>query len=591
MRRFAVLAQALAVVAQNYTNVFPSSSSTGYLNWLWDRALSIDYQKTTNLQLGGRFTQTLSPSTYYEIKLNSLWTKLTEGSTPAPGSVPDSLIVNSQHSQVDWDKVIPQVITAPDGFSYLKGDDGFKDQLTRTISLDAALTSQVTKSHLLNGGAHANLYHIDVTNSLNTRRGAGGPTEFYKINPFEAALYAQDKMEFEGLIANVGLRWDLWSAGRSYYNNQFSPFLITDSAGNPINNPAQAPQTNAPIVARLQPRAGISFPVSLKTVFHLNYGSFMQRPSFQYVISQRVQQGLMTPIQLGNPRLTPETTNSYDVGVTQGLMEGFTLDVSGYYKDVKNLIDQATFTSVKTGATYTTWFNRDYADIRGFRVALTKRRGAFTGSINYQFGVATGKSATTSYAPVAFTQDTSGGISTSSTKVPVRDILLDFDRTHNLIINLAYETSPGWGPQLGGMYPFENFVLSSYSILRSGRPYTSPSNPTLINGSRSPGEYNTNIRLTRRIPNFFGTAATIYFEVFNLFDNKILNYDYVFATPTANTTSNITQRYEKYPIDDPKNGILYWPDTSPPLPWGVDQSFLIYSNSPRSFNLGMVIEL
>ena len=141
------------------------------------------------------------------------------------------------------------------------------------------------------------------------------------------------------------------------------------------------------------------------------------------------------------------------------------------------------------------------------------------------------------------------------------------------------------------MYPFENFVLSSYSFLRSGRPYTSPSNPTLINGSRSPGEYNTNIRLTRRIPNFFGTAATIYFEVFNLFDNKILNYDYVFATPTANTTSNITQRYEKYPIDDPKNGILYWPDTSPPLPWGVDQSFLIYSNSPRSFNLGMVIEL
>jgi len=127
---------------------------------------------------------------------------------------------------------------------------------------------------------------------------------------------------------------------------------------------------------------------------------------------------------------------------------------------------------------------------------------------------------------------------------------------------------------------------------RSGRPYTSPSNPKLINGSRTPAEYNTNIRLTKRFTNLWGfQTATIYFEVFNLFDNKILNYDYIFATPDAMSVSTVTQLYEQYGVDSP-NGIKYWnasPNYSPKF--SVDQSFLIYSNSPRSFNLGVSFEL
>jgi outer membrane receptor protein involved in Fe transport len=349
-------------------------------------------------------------------------------------------------------------------------------------------------------------------------------------------------------------------------------------------------RSHTPLLGRLQPRVGISFPVSVNTVFHLNYGSFMQRPSFQYMVSSRIQQGVGALVQLGNPQLKPETTNSYDVGIMQGFGSGFTLDVSGYYKDVKNLVEQVTYTS--SSWSYLTWFNRDYADIRGVRVALTKRRGNMTGSINYQYSVATGKSATTSNAPVAFTENTqTHEVEANTEKVPVRDILLDFDRTHNFILNLAYSTSESEGPMMFGVHPFEDLTLSSNSFFRSGRPYTSPNNPKLINGARTPWEYNTNMRLTKKVNNFFGTAATFYAEVFNLFDQKILNYSYIFATANANTTTNTMSNYEKYAIDDPQHGIQYWPDTNPPLPWGVDQSFLIYSNAPRSFNFGMSIEL
>jgi outer membrane receptor protein involved in Fe transport len=297
------------------------------------------------------------------------------------------------------------------------------------------------------------------------------------------------------------------------------------------------------------------------------------------------------PVILGNPRLLPQITNSYDIGVTQGLGEGFTLDVSGYYKDVKNLLQQANFTNDLTPEQVSSYYNLDYADIRGFRLALTKRRGPVSGSINYQYSVATGKSATVTAATPAFNRDMSGGVTTDLSNVPIRDILLDFDRTHNLIVNLAYMTDPEWGPEVLGGHPLADITLSAISSFRSGRPYTSPSNLKLINAMRSPNEYNTNARLTKRIRNFFGVNATFYIEVFNFFNDKILNYDYVFARPTSTNPNLALSYYENYGIDDRNNGIRYWWDKGKQGPFAVDQSFLIYDNEPRSFSFGFSIDL
>ncbi|MDR3611534.1 MAG: TonB-dependent receptor [Ignavibacteriaceae bacterium] len=570
--------------ALDNTNVFPSQNSLGFYNWMWDRILSINYQKNENIQLGLRFSKALDKSTFYDIKLNSLITNNTVGSAPAPSSVADSLIYPKPI--IDWDKVLVGATTSPDLFYYLKGDDNFKNEKTRTYSLDASMTSQVTKSHLLNGGIQFNAYTIDVNDAASTQTGSGGAISVYSAHPYEGALYIQDKMEFEGMIANVGLRLDVWNSGLNYYTNLFAPYkLIMDSIGVRYDA-ASASQAKSPIIARLQPRVGVSFPVGEFTVFHANYGSFMQRPSFQYVVGATVQQGSNMPQILGNPRLEPQITNSYDVGIMQGLVAGFTLDISGYYKDVKNLVEAANFTSNK-GLTYTSYYNRDNADIRGFRVALAKKSGFVSGSINYQYSVATGKSATADYAPPSFIQDLDGNVTTNNDKVPLKDVLLGFDRTHNLTVNLVFDSDEllrSLGSDLNlGTY------LSLNMFARSGLPYTSPSNPKLINGSRTPAEYNTNLRLTKRLTNFWGIqAVNIYFEVFNLFNNKILNYDYIFATPNALAVSTVTQLYEQNGID----GIKYWNANPNYIPkFSVDQSFLIYSNQPRSFNLGVSLEL
>jgi hypothetical protein len=91
-------------------------------------------------------------------------------------------------------------------------------------------------------------------------------------------------MEFQGMIANLGLRFDLWYSGVDYYTDLYTPFGSRTPWDGSIR---RSFRESPPMHARLQPRLGVSFPISDTTVFHLNYGSFMQRPSFQYIVSER----------------------------------------------------------------------------------------------------------------------------------------------------------------------------------------------------------------------------------------------------------------------------------------------------------------
>ncbi len=579
----------------NFENYF--SSGTGFYYWVWDRILGVQYRKQTNHQLGIRYTKALSAKTFYDIKLNSLRTNNRLGTSPWYDVITPEVrnmetgtsIITRTGNLLFYQNMQGRV------FAYLGNQYGnFTNEQTTTISLDASFTSQVTNSHLLNGGIQANYYFLNVDNITNINSKGSITQTKYNGEPWDLGVYIQDKMEFEGMIAKVGLRWDVWNSNNMYFEDLFNPFAVRDDQGNvtSVQDPDRAPKLKAKPIGRLQPRVGISFPVSVNTVFHLNYGLFLQRPSFQYMIGSRMNMGTtyITPNTIGNPRLKPQSTNSYDVGLLQGLGEGFTLDISGWYKDVKNLVEQVTFTDEKIGMSYNSYYNRDYADIRGFRLVLSKKRGVLTGSLNYQYSVATGKSSSPTNAPWAIIRDNEGKISEDNKRVPVRDVLLNFDRTHNLILTMSYATSSKFGPKIFGEYPFASTVISVRSFARSGRPYTPSQQATQINTKRTPNEYNTDIRVSKTIKNLFGMQATVYAEVFNMFNNKIYNYSYLFNTANRIDGNPNLTRYEQYAFHDMDNGVLYWDDYSYGSAYAVDHSFVLYSNAPRSYTIGVVIE-
>lgn len=549
-----------------------SYSSGGFYRWIYDRVIGANKVLDRSAGLGLNFSQIVSDRTFYEINLNGMHTRLKEGvDVIDPDRFRDDIYDRAVWERLYWD----------DGFRTGVMDDDFFDENSWTWSLTGSITSQATNNHQIKAGVQGNLYDINVENRLNHSSRSSAVREFYAAKPYEGALYVQDKMEFEGMIANLGLRLDFYDQNVKYYIDTFSPFRDPD---NPALIDEQAAATaKTPLVARLQPRLGFSFPINERAVFHLNYGNYLKRPGLEHLIGQRTtlfneNLGTVEPRRLGNPRLEPEETKSYDVGLVFGFARGFTLDVSGYYKDVKNLIQRIVYIDANDNL-YETTGNRDYADIRGFSLRLNKKRGFLSGSVRYHFSVATGKnSSPTGRSPIVDEDN-------DRTQTPsARDILLNYDRRHALVLVAGLNTPNAWGPTIAGKRPLGAIRVNILHNSRSGRPYT-PSellgdNFAKLNTERTPAEHNTDLKITKsfRLPRQ-GTRLSVFAEVFNLFNKRIYNYNRVFLD------AETLRRYEngediEYALPDSNNPNL-----------AAVQTFRIYNNLPRSTRLGLVVEL
>ena len=547
-----------------------SYSSGGFYRWIYDRVIGANKVWDRSAGLGLVFSQLLSDRTYYEFTLNGMQTRLDEGvDVIDPNRFRDDITDGSVWERLYWE----------DGFRTGVMDDDFFDEVSWTYSAVGFINSQVSNNHQIKAGLQANLYNIDVENRLNHSSSTSAVEEFFRAKPYEGAVYVQDKMEFQGMITNVGLRLDFYNQNVSYFTDTFSPFR---DPSNPARiNESVAATSETPTVVRLQPRLGFSFPISERAVFHLNYGNYLKRPSMESLIGRRTtlfndNLGTVEPRRLGNPLLKPEETKSYDVGLVLGVARGFTLDVSGYFKDVKNLIQRVVYIDANDNL-YESLGNRDYANIRGFSLRLNKRQGVLSGSVRYHFSVATGKnSSPTGRSPII--DETN-----EQTQAPSpRDILLDFDRRHALVLIAGLNIPRQWGPRIARRYPLGRLRINFLQDTRSGRPYT-PSellgdNFAKLNTERTPWEHNLDLKITKSIT-VKATQFDVFTEVFNLLNSRIFDYNRVFLD------AETLRRYEdgqdiEYALPDSNN-----PDLA------ALQTFRIYDNGPRSIRFGMVIHM
>lgn len=547
-----------------------SYSAGGFYRWVYDRVIGTNKVRDRSLGLGLAYSHVISDRTFYEFNFNGMQTRLKEGV--------DVIDPNRFRDDI-YDRSVWECLYWEDGFRTGVMDDDFFDEKSWTYSLTGHVTSQVSNNHQIKAGIQGNLYDIEVENRLNHSSRSSALREYYSARPYEGALYVQDKMEFEGMIANVGVRFDFYDQNILYYDDTFSPFRDPENPA--IINEQSAAKTETPLVARVQPRLGFSFPIGENAVFHLNYGNYLKRPGLEHLIGQRTtlfndNLGTVEPRRLGNPRLNPEETKSYDVGLVLGIARGFTLHVSGYYKDVKNLIQRVVYIDANDNL-YETLGNRDYANIRGFSLRLNRRQGMISGSVRYHFSVATGKNSTpTGRSPIIDENN-------DQTQTPSpRDILLNYDRTHALVVIAGLNTPRAWGPRIAGVHPFAALRINFLQDSRSGRPYT-PSellgdNFARLNTERAPWEHNTDLKITKSLY-ANQTRVDVFAEVFNLFNARVFDYNRVFLDPET------LRRYEngediEYALPDSNN-----PD------FAAIQTFRIYDNLPRSVRFGMVVAL
>ena len=554
-----------------YDYQFENLISSQFLRWTFDRTLSVTKSINTSRQYGLEWQHIFGPATFLDWKFKVL----NISTQNRIELLDDDQFLEDYSSRRNWVDY-----TGPSFHRVGRVDDDRGDQRTISYNLIAGVTSQVNQNNLLKAGLQLWYYDVAVDMDMNVTNEGSFRDVNFTAYPYEGAFYLQDKMEFEGLIANVGLRYDFYDLNTKYFADEFSPLR------NPNYDPAKpylergqyydpdlAAKQKTKLYTRLQPRVGISFPISENSVFHLNYGTFTQRPNFNQIFYSQVT--MFNEIEiLGNPRLKPENTKAYDVGLVQGLPLGFYLDVSAYYKDVTDLVETAYYFDEQQSV-YRTYRNRDYADIKGFHVNLEKQSGLLRGYVRYNYESATGKSSNDLDAPVTYFERPAEGQEPIELPDP-EDVYLDYDRTHKAVFNLRIATNSTSGFRLGRFRPLANMSLSSTLRFMTGRPYTwDETGRGLRFNQRTPNEYDLRIRLEKAIA-LGPSSMRFYAEAFNVLNKQVFHYSRTFRSDRN------TVIWEK----DRENILIY----SQYPPYVTSQALYILNNQPRHYRFGVVFE-
>lgn len=243
----------------------------------------------------------------------------------------------------------------------------FDDENTE-YNLDAYYSNQLTKNWHLQTGTQFSYYHLDHYN--HSKYSARTDSAVY--TPYQGALYLQNKFEVRGFVLNGGLRWDFYNPNDVVYTDLF--------------NPLTGEKQSTGFYSQLSPRLGVSHPIDTKTVLHFSYGHFFQRPAFgdygeTYYPSGNlttvVVDGTEIPWTLGNRNLRPRRLTSFEIGLERNFWDFFVIDVTGYYKDIRNTVRGITI-ELENGGTYSTNANGDYGDFRGVEFSLRKVPSTFS---------------------------------------------------------------------------------------------------------------------------------------------------------------------------------------------------------------------
>lgn len=330
----------------------------------------------------------------------------------------------------------------------------------------------------------------------------------YTVEPKEISAYIQDKMEFNEMVINLGLRFDSFDPNTTIPTNRRNPanqLSLPDSMMSSYESSLKKVQ--------LSPRFGLAYQLGDAAVLHFSYGHFFQMPPLYSLFQNR--SFLVAPNDYatltGNANLKAEKTVTYEIGLWQELYDGLGLEVSLFYRDIYNLLSTqiiSTYNQIEYGL----YSNKDYGNARGLEVKVDYNLGAFSAWLNYTLQYTKGNADN----PVqTFTRS-------GASMDPVnRFIPMSWDQRHTLNATVSYGTKD-YGVSLTGYY-------------NSGSPYTfvpiSESRLARVNlypnNDYRPSKYSSDLMAYYNLKLFGGNTLNIKLSVYNLFDR--LNEEWVNA--------------------------------------------------------------
>jgi len=467
---------------------------------------------------GMDLTHTLNKNSFYEARFQYERTRYREH--PGPGRS-GAIVATIGEVKLDETPIGFAADKWKDVQNYhrLSEDKGQRDySWYETFQMRGDYTNQITGSHQIKAGFKGILdkmhlhYGIDMWDQAMKNRFSQWTSR--DVNYAELSAYVQDKIEFEGMVMNAGLRLDAFDPNSYTFIDPWSRYY-----GNKVNYDSLlfAPHADANMKLALSPRVGVSHPISDNSKLFFNYGYFYQRGSVESLYKD-LQQRTSRLNQMGNPELNYLKTISYELGIEQSLFNLFSYRLAGYYKDVSNQVSSVTFTGIKSDISYTRTMNNGYKDQKGFELEVNMLRvGYFSGWMNYNYMI----SSSGWYGWKTIYQD------------PLKKNVLQSSNQSKpkpqpwLRANLVFRT-PEWKEAGVLKNVLSNLMISTYVQWRSGQWLTYHSDAyqgVEENNIHWLPWYNIDLNLSKGFQ-ILGMRPYLYCEVHNLLNKRFLTSDF-----------------------------------------------------------------
>ena len=398
--------------------------------------------------LNVNWVHTLNPQTFYEVTMGRFLTM--------EHSAVQDLHWSEYLQRLDLEPINYTIqdldgnvdITLGDEFYDTGVSSEWYDISSDNYRLDMDWTHQTQSRQKMKAGieiTYTEMQVLDIDEPWTGETGLGSNYDAYRAQTTFGAFYIQDRIVFEGMTINLGLRYDFWFPGK-YVENAIadSSIVVITDAARQIFMDETFEFFGYRGKGRISPRVGISHPVTDNDVLYFYYGHFSQLPTFQYVYAKLTSSSPTTYQVFGNPNLDPKTTVQYELGIKHRFSEDQVLEMKAYWKD---MFDYETSQSIRPSnpkyshMSFLMYLNADYARSRGVEIILKSRLlKNFYADVNFNYSIATGKSSN----PNDNLLVESGQIR----EKPLNEIYLRWDKPFQIFANLSYNHPTGLGASL-----------------------------------------------------------------------------------------------------------------------------------------------
>lgn len=467
---------------------------------------------------GATLTHMLSPTTFYEVAAQrnqsryNTFQMTTRDTSKTNQPVPGVFVDQAPFGYWGYSTGAIDGVMSTGGWMNLGRDQS----VNSTTTLKGSITTQLDQYNQVKAGFQFNY------DDLNINSGTYSPSMttwtrslIYHVYPYRLGAFAQDKLEFQGFIANVGVRLDFSNPNSNAYELDPYDMLLSQGLGKGIEQNATTQKAQSEFY--VSPRLGISHPITENSKLYFNYGHFLSEPSstFRFRL-QRESNGLVT--YMGNPNMRLEKTVAYELGFEQNAFDMFLVNLAAYYKDVTNQPGWIHFVNINSSVNYYRAANDNYADIRGFEVTLTKIGGAWvTGFINYTYDVgSSGYFDLTTYYQDVNQQRAYLALNPYQSKPHPQP----YSRA-----NVTFRTPDDFGPMILGARPFEGWSLNFNANWSAGSfgTYNPNSVPGVVDNVQWRDSYSVDVRFMKML-HLYNLDLQVYMDVQNVFNFKQLNY-------------------------------------------------------------------